>query len=319
MPLFGVAFYFAATWVAWRTTDPARLFGLQPRAILAALGAIGIAVSIFLTGVEAFLIHAYCTWCLVQAVASVGLAAAAFRGWATAGPEAPTRDASRRARRQAERLSENERRALGRYGAVTAGAMSLLVLGLLAGGTLAGNGPAPSPGTLSDLAPASAPRIGRGPVTVVEFADFQCPACAATAPELQQLVADGSITLVYRYFPLPQHPLAQLAATAAAAADLQGKFWPLHDKLFETQSSWENLSADSATTYITQLATQVGLDVTRWRADWQSSGVAATVTTNATAAAGLGLPQTPSIFISGTFYTGGLSLAELRSAVAAAR
>lgn len=156
-------------------------------------------------------------------------------------------------------------------------------------------------------------------MTVVEFADFQCPACAATAPELQQLVADGSITLVYRYFPLPQHPLAQLAATAAAAADLQGKFWPLHDKLFETQSSWENLSADSATTYITQLATQVGLDVTRWRADWQSSGVAATVTTNATAAAGLGLPQTPSIFISGTFYTGGLSLAELRSAVAAAR
>src|SRR2546430_2103648 len=151
MPLFGVAFYLAAAWVTWRTTDPTRMFGLQPRAVLAALGAIGIAVSIFLTGVE--------------------------------------------------------------------------------------------------------------------FADFQCPPCAATAPELQQLVDNGSITLVYRYFPLPQHPLAQLAATAAAAADVQGKFWPLHDKLFETQSSWENLSAASATTYITQLASQVGLDVTRCRAD----------------------------------------------------
>jgi protein-disulfide isomerase len=319
MPLFGVAFYLASAWVTWRTTDPTRLLGRQPRVILAALGAIGIAVSIFLTGVEAFVIHAYCTWCLVQAVASIGLGTAAFRGLATAGPEAPIRDASRRARRQAERLSDSERRSLGRYGAVTAGAMSVLVVGLLAGGTIAGSGPAPSPSTRSDLAPATAPRIGRGPVTVVEFADFQCPGCGAAAPELQQLVDDGSITLAYRYFPLPQHPLAQLTATAAAAANLQGKFWPLHDKLFATQGDWTNLNEAAATQYITQLAAQAGLDVTRWQRDWQSSAVAATVTTDATAAAGLGLPQTPSIFINGTFYTGGLSLAELQSAVAAAR
>src|SRR4029077_18663377 len=94
-----------------------------------------------------------------------------------------------------------------------------------------GHGPSATPGanTTGSLAPASAPRTGSGPVTVVEFADYECPACQAVAPELQQLVTDGSITLVYRYFPLPQHSLAVLAAQAAQAATLQGKFWPMHD------------------------------------------------------------------------------------------
>jgi len=318
MPLFGVVFYLAAAWTTWRTTDPARLFGQDPRLLLAALGLIGIAVSAFLTGVEAFVIHAYCTWCLVQALAAVALGVAALRGVATRDGPMTTQDASRRARRQAERASENERRTLRRYGAVASGAMAVLVVGLLASTALAGGVASPSPSAGVDLAPSSAPRIGHGAVTVVEFADFQCPACAAASSELQQLVDDGSITLVYRYFPLPQHPLAQLTATAAAAADLQGKFWQLHDKLFATQGDWTNLDQTAATEYITQLATQAGLDIARWQRDWQSGAVAATVTSDATAAAELSLPQTPSIFINGTFYQGSIALQDIRNAVAAA-
>lgn len=319
MPLFGVAFYLAAAWTAWRTTDPGRLFGQDPRRWLAALGLIGIAVSAFLTGVEAFVIHAYCTWCLVQAGAALALGMAALRGLVARAGSMSTQEASRRARRQAERASENERRSLRRYGAVTAGAMVVLVVGLLASTALTGGIASPSPSAGIDLAPSGAPHIGHGAVTVVEFADFQCPACAATSPELQQLVGDGSITLVYRYFPLPQHPLAQLTATAAAAAALQGKFWQLHDKLFATQGDWTNLDQTAATEYITQLATQAGLDLARWQRDWQSAGVAATLTSDATAAAALRLPQTPSIFINGTFYRGSLALQDIRSAVAAAR
>ena len=319
MPLFGVAFYLAAGWTTWRTANPDRLFGQDPCLLLAALGLVGIAVSAFLTGVEAFVIHAYCTWCVVQAGAALALGVAALRGVAMRDGPMPTQDASRRARRQAERAAESERRSLRRYGVATSGAMAILVVGLLAGSALAGGVASPSPSAGSDLAPSSAPHIGHGAVTVVEFADFQCPACAEASPELQQLVDEGSITLVYRYFPLPQHPLAQLTATAAAAAELQGKFWQLHDKLFATQGDWTNLDQTGATRYITQLATQAGLDLARWHSDWQSASVAATVTSDATAAVGLSLPQTPSIFINGTFYQGSLKEADLQSAVAAAR
>ena len=321
LPLFGVVFYAAAVWLTWRTTDPARLFGQDPRLLLAALGLVGIAVSAFLTGVEAFVIHGFCTWCLVQAGAAVALGVAALSGSLASrdGPMA-SRDASRRARRQAERASENERRSLRRYGAASSAAMAILVIGLLATSALAGAGAvAPSPSTGVDLAPASAPRIGHGPVTVVEFADFQCPACAGTSSLLQQLVDAESITLVYRYFPLPQHPLAQLTATAAAAAALQGKFWPLHDKIFATQGDWTHLDEAGAKEYLIQLATQAGLDTAQWETNWQSAAVAETVTSDATAAAALSLPQTPSIFINGTFYRGNLDLADLQKAVAAAR
>src|SRR5437588_5186788 len=263
MPLFGVAFYLAAGWTTWRTANQDRLLGQDPRLLLAALGLVGIAVSAFLTGVEAFVLHAYCTWCLVQAGAALALSVAALRGVAMRDGPMPTQDASRRARRQAERVAENEHRSLRRYAFITSGAMAILVVGLLASSALAGGVASPSPSARIDLAPSSAPHIGHGAVTVVEFADFQCPACAEASPELQQLVDEGSITLVYRYFPLPQHPLAQLTATAAAAAELQGKFWQLHDKLFETQGDWTNLDQTGATRYITQLATQAGLDPAR--------------------------------------------------------
>mgnify|MGYP002624585724 FL=1 len=74
-------------------------------------------------------------------------------------------------------------------------------------------------------------------VTVVEFGDFQCPACGALHPVLQQVkedLGDQPVRFVYRQFPLTQiHEYAQLAAEASLAADAQGKFWEYHDLLFE--------------------------------------------------------------------------------------
>jgi len=100
MSMFGVAFYLVAAWTTWRTTIPDRLFGQDPRVLLAALGLVGIGVSAFLTGVEAFVIHAYCTWCLVQAGAALALGVATLRGVAMRDGPMPIRDASRRTRRQ---------------------------------------------------------------------------------------------------------------------------------------------------------------------------------------------------------------------------
>src|SRR5690348_2724487 len=88
------------------------------------------------------------------------------------------------------------------------------------------------------------------PVTLMEYGDFQCPACGEYAPLIEQLIAaEGSSTLrvVFRHFPLPQHANAMVAAEAAEAASDQGKFWDMYRLIYAGQSSWENLSqADAA-------------------------------------------------------------------------
>jgi protein-disulfide isomerase len=327
MPLFGLAFYLAAAWIALRSLEPTRFLGMSARVALAALALAGLAVSIVLTSIEAFVIHAFCTWCLGQAVASLVLAISSVVGLVRQGPSRQVnRDISRHAKRvaarEAARQLDAEKSGLRREALLVSGFMAIVVASLLVGGALGRGAPGPTgnPGanTTASLAPASAPRTGSGPVTVVEFADYQCPACQAVAPELQQLVTDGSITLVYRYFPLPQHSLAVLAARAAQAASLQGKFWPMHDLLFSTHAAWENLSNDEARAYLGGLASRAGLNLQRWQADLTSPAVAEAVSSDAAAAKALGLPGTPSIFINGTYYQDGLTLAQLRSAVAAA-
>lgn len=321
VPLYGLAFYVVAAWVAWRSLSADPLFGLPPRLVLAGLGVAGVAVSAVLTGLEAFVIHSFCTWCLAQAIASLVLGVAAFIGLLRGSRDEVTpTDSTRRAQRRAAQEAAAERNQLQRNGLVSAGAMTMLVVGLLLGGALTNTAPTPgaSSSASSALEPAYAPRIGSGPVTVVEFADYQCPACAVVSPELQTLVNEGRITLVYRMYPLPQHQNAELTARAAVAANLQGKFWPMHDQIFATQSNWENLSDTDARAYLAQLASPLGLDVARWTQDLDSSAVANTVASDLSAAETLNLRGTPSLFINGRSYNGGLSLVELRSAVTAA-
>ena len=83
------------------------------------------------------------------------------------------------------------------------------------------------------------------PVVLVEYSDFQCPACAASAPLVKQLTEEfgNKIAFVYRHFPLPQHKNAYPAAQAAEAAGKQGKFWEMADLIFANQTKWENLGS----------------------------------------------------------------------------
>ena len=93
------------------------------------------------------------------------------------------------------------------------------------------------------LTNADAQTIGTGKVQVVEFGDYQCPACGAAHPALKQLVDQNAndITFVFRDFPLQMHPNAKPAAYAANAAAVQGKFWEMHNKLYENQKEWVDL------------------------------------------------------------------------------
>jgi protein-disulfide isomerase len=134
----------------------------------------------------------------------------------------------------------------------------------------------------------------RAPVTLIVFADFECPLCKAEAPELRAAVDShrGQVKLVFKEFPLSGHPFAEPAALAAEAAHLQGKFWEMHDKLFEHQNALTPADLE-------RYATEIGLDVAKWKADLASELVKQTVAQDQADGMKLDLPGTPTVYVNG--------------------
>jgi protein-disulfide isomerase len=132
------------------------------------------------------------------------------------------------------------------------------------------------------------------PVTIVEWADFECPFCAAASPVLHQAVErfQPHVRLVYKYYPLSSHEHAEGAARAAASANKQGKFWDMHSKLFANQDNLERKS-------LLRLARELHLDEKRFTADLDSEAVADEVLKDRKQAEKFGLRGTPMIFING--------------------
>jgi len=145
------------------------------------------------------------------------------------------------------------------------------------------------------------------PVTLVEYSDLQCPACAAFVPVIAKAVAEpelkGKVRLVYRYFPLSIHPNAQLASQAAAAAGLQGKFWDMHDLMFEKQDVWSPLSGRAARDAFVAYAEQIGLDKGKFLSDIDSGAVKDRVKTDLDSGTASGVNSTPSFFVNGVRMT----------------
>lgn len=180
--------------------------------------------------------------------------------------------------------------------------LGLIVWGLIAAmnkssatGTANGNYSTPAPVTSADhvRGPANAP------ITLIEYADFQCPACEAYEPVLEKLEAatSTSFQIVYRYFPLPQHPNALPSAYAAEAAGLQGKFWEMHDLLFANHADWTELP--DPTSVFVGYATQLGLDVNKFKSDMNSDAVKARIQRDLDEGTNIGVNYTPSFFLNG--------------------
>jgi protein-disulfide isomerase len=158
----------------------------------------------------------------------------------------------------------------------------------------------------------------RGPsdawVTVVEFADFECPFCRSEQPALADVEASygADVRLVFKYFPLTSiHPLAQAAAVAAECAGQQGKFWEMHDLLFTRALDQATLLAD---------ADQItGLDVTAWQACIAGPAAASRVAADVTLGTRLGVQGTPTLVVNGAPILGAVSEGELRAIVERAR
>ncbi|HEX5097888.1 MAG TPA: thioredoxin domain-containing protein, partial [Polyangiaceae bacterium] len=132
------------------------------------------------------------------------------------------------------------------------------------------------------------------PIVIVEFADFECPACGATQPVLDHLYEahQGQVRFFFKHYPLPMHPNAEKAARAAVAAMRQGKFWEMHAVLFKNQTA---LGVEN----VEKLAQGIGLDMARFRQDRDSEATADFVAKNRKQGEALELTGTPSIFING--------------------
>ncbi|OGV93637.1 hypothetical protein A3B57_02575 [Microgenomates group bacterium RIFCSPLOWO2_01_FULL_47_10] len=140
--------------------------------------------------------------------------------------------------------------------------------------------------------------------TLVEYSDFQCPACAAYYELVGKLKADlgDRINIVYRHFPLRSiHKNAQLASQAGQAASLQGKFWEMHDLLFASQTKWAEIE-DPTATFISYAA-ELGLDAAKFTADLTSQPVIDAVNANYSSGLKFGVDSTPSFFLNGTKMT----------------
>lgn len=138
------------------------------------------------------------------------------------------------------------------------------------------------------------------PVLVTEFSDLQCPACAGVQEPLNELLLkyEGKVKLVFRHLPLPSiHKNAMAAAIATEAANEQGKFWELHDILFDRQTEWEKL-ADPQTKFA-EYAEELGMDSDKFLVDLTREDLKQFVLNDNTEAIRYKIQATPTFFVDG--------------------
>ncbi len=151
--------------------------------------------------------------------------------------------------------------------------------------------------------PGAEPAHVRGnlqaPVQLEEFGDFECLPCSQTWPVLEKLEHDygNRLVVLFRQHPLKKHRYALEAARAAEAAGLQGKFWEMHDTLYRNRDTW--VSADYVRPYLNGYATDLGLDVDRFKADMDGAEVTRRIAADQERGESLSIDRTPVLFING--------------------
>lgn len=143
-------------------------------------------------------------------------------------------------------------------------------------------------------------KLGDGKVELVEFGDYQCPGCAQVHPIVKRITDEfgDKITFVFRNFPLPQlHPNANIAAEAAEAAGAQGKFWEMHDILYENQNSWSALS-DPTDTFV-RYAEDIGIDKKKFKESITDRAFKDKINRDQSDGYALGITGTPTFYLDG--------------------
>lgn len=179
--------------------------------------------------------------------------------------------------------------------------------------------PTPTP-ALSSNNSAATPLVpaSKGIVTLEEFGDYQCPPCGIVHPMIKKVKSEfgSSVRLIFYHYPLTQvHKNALDAAHAAVAAGQQGRFWEMHDLLYESQKEWAE--GPDLHPYAVGFASKLGLDVPRFTREMDSPQVDAAVQADVQRAASRGVNATPTIFIDGQMFDNDkLTIENLRKEIA---
>lgn len=174
----------------------------------------------------------------------------------------------------------------------------------------------------TNAGPAHGYLLGKvdAPVKIIEFADFECPACAGysvvTEPDVRsRIITPGLANVTYYDFPLTMHRNTLAASNAAACADEQGKFWPMHDRLFQAQTEWNGEATDTPKPFFKRYAQESGLDVAKWEGCYDARKYQKRISANLAEGLRLGVNQTPSFVIAGKLYGGMRSYDALKAIV----
>lgn len=297
LPAFGSAMYTVLMLLAFAETLGGTAISRSVRRIMLLIAAAGFIVSIVLTGIEAFVLHSYCVWCMVSAASTTVILPLA--AWRVARPS-PAPD-----------LAVTLRSLRWQF--------SLLLLALAAGipafvhlshsGEFAPPNPAAPQTLAARLVRPESHATGdlQSPVTVVEFGDFECPACGLAQQAVRKELAryGNRIRFVFRQFPLPSiHPQSEKAAEACECAAEQGKFWEAERLLYRKPSS---LSVPALEGY----AATLRLDTRRFDECLTSGRMAARVRQDVGDGKTIGVKGTPTFFLGRQMILGPPNLKQL--------
>lgn len=153
--------------------------------------------------------------------------------------------------------------------------------------------------------PSKGPK--NAPITIVEFSDFECPFCSRVLPTLDQVTETygDKVRIVFRHYPLPFHPNAPKAAEASLCAEDQGKFWEMHDLMFQNQKALD-------VPQLKQAARTVGMDGAKFDACLDSGEKAETVRRDMAEGQAAGVSGTPAFFINGRLLSGAQPFEEFK-------
>ncbi len=175
----------------------------------------------------------------------------------------------------------------------------------------------------TNAGPAQGYVIGKvdAPVKILEYADFECPSCAGfatvTEPDVRtRIVNAGLANLTYYDFPLTQHRNTVAASNAAACADEQGKFWQMHDRLFQAQDEWNGEATDVPKPFFRRYASEIGVpDLAKWESCYDSRKYQSRINANLADGLRRGVNSTPTFVIGNKLYPGMRSYDEMKGLV----
>lgn len=279
-PLFGVAMYALLAFVIFVEPLAPAAQGAWLRRVLTVISFAGVIASAVLTAIEAWILHAWCAWCVVQAIAVTIIFILSLTLLHTA----------------------PDRATLRRYAAVLALAIAAgtpAFIWLMRHAETTAKAADTPPPTASEIAgrlvrpDSHAAGSPQAAVTLVEFADLQCPSCAAAAPELRQLRLryGDRVRFVFRQFPLEKiHIYALQAAQASECAAQQGRFWEAVERFYAA-------NGDLTDTSLQRYARELGLDIPRFDACFTGGSTLPVIRRDQEDGRALGVRGTPTFFL----------------------